>query len=130
MMNRKIIALVFLLIMVIGGLLFFQFLKQKSQPIFVEGEETLEVMMLRPDNSPMQDLEIDLWVANNPDGPPTAGYSRTDEEGKAVFKIPAGDYLIGFNSYGFPEEFLIPEKISTTVKTGENQETIVLQSIN
>jgi len=53
-------------------------------------------------------IEVSLWRTNESSGPPIA-VSRTNEEGMAIFEVPAGDYLIGFNELTFPDEFVYPE---------------------
>lgn len=115
------------IIILIAGIIIFQFSKQTPQPQFVEGEETLEVQILDPGNNPIQNVEIDLWTSENQNGPPSASYETTNSEGKVLFKIPQGNYLIGFNGYKFPEEFIFPEKISISVEKGENKKAITLE---
>ena len=127
--KKRIISLVVIILFIVGFLIF-HFLKSEVQPQFVEGEELLEVIILGPDNNPIQNIEVDLWVANNPNGPPTAGYAITNNEGKSIFKIPEGNYLISFNGYNFPKEFTLPDKTFVNVKKGENQETIILEINN
>ncbi|MFA5382882.1 MAG: hypothetical protein WC356_06955 [Candidatus Micrarchaeia archaeon] len=98
----------------------------QEQPKFVEGDETLEVTLLDPNNNPISNVEIDLWISQEPNGPPTAGYLITNTEGKVIFQVPEGEYLIGFNQNNFPKEFIDPGKNSVSVKKGENQKTIIL----
>jgi len=129
-MNKKIIVGAIIGILIIVGLASYQFLKPNPQPQFVEGEEMLEVIILGPDNNPIQNLEVDLWTIENQHGPPTAGYSFTDINGKVIFKIPEGDYLIGFNGVNFPKEFINPGQTQVPVKKGTNQETITLELNN
>ncbi len=115
------------IIILIAGIIIFQFSKQSPRPQFIEGEETLEVQILDANNNPIPNVEVDLWTLEDQNGPPSAGYKTTNSEGKVTFKIPQGDYLIGFNGYKFPEEFIFPEKISVYVEKGENQKTIILE---
>jgi hypothetical protein len=126
-MNKKIIIGIIVGIMVLIGIMSYQFLKPNSQPQFVEGEESLEVTILDPNDEPFLNLEVDLWTLENQNGPPTAGYLITDSDGKVIFKIPKGEYLIGFNGNNFPKEFINPGKIQVNVKKGENTETIRLE---
>jgi hypothetical protein len=126
-MKKSLIIGSCILILILLGVIGYQFLKPNSQPQFVEGEESLEITILSPDNNPVQNLEVDLWTLEDQNGPPTAGYSITDNEGKVLFKILEGDYLIGFNDYNFPKEFINPGKIQVPVKKGINQETIILE---
>lgn len=128
-MNKIIIGMlvgIVILISVVG----YQLLKPNPQPQFIEGEESLEITILGPDNNPLSNLEVDLWDLTNPKGPPTAGYSTTNNEGKVFFKIPEGDYLIGFNGINFPKEFINPGKTQVTVIKGKNKETIILNLIS
>jgi len=77
-MNKKIIIGIIVGIMVLIGIMSYQFLKPNSQPQFVEGEESLEVTILDPNDEPFLNLEVDLWTLENQNGPPTAGYLITD----------------------------------------------------
>jgi hypothetical protein len=125
-MNKKIIIGISIVIIILSVIIF-QFLKQNPQPQFVEGEESLEITILGPANNPFPNLEVDLWTLENPNGPPTAGYLITDAEGKVLFKILEGEYLIGFNGYNFPKEFINPEKVSVSVQKGTTTKEIILE---
>ncbi len=98
----------------------------QEQPKFVEGNETLEIILLDPNNNPLPNIEVDLWTNQKPNGPPTAGYLITNTEGKVIFQVPEGEYLLGFNQNNFPKEFIDPEKTSVLVKKGTNYYTINL----
>jgi hypothetical protein len=125
-MNKKIMIGIIVGIVILIGIVGYQFLKSNPQPQFIEGEEILEVTILGPDNNPISNLEVDLWTLESSSGPPTAGYLITDDEGKVIFEIPEGDYLIGFNGVSFPKEFINPGQIQVNVKKGKNKEAIIL----
>jgi len=126
-MKKSVIIgiIVIILIIIVGG--FFYFYESSSQPTQLEGEESLEVKILSPDNNSINDLEVDLWTSEKANGPPSAGILITNKQGIVLFKVPKGEYLIGFNSINFPEEFVYPEKISIIINKGENYKVIVLE---
>jgi hypothetical protein len=125
---RKILIVVGIAIVLVGVVAFLYY-KPSSEPTLLEGEENLEVKVLRPYGSPVEGIEVDLWTAENPSGPPTAGYAFTNAEGVASFEIPAGQYTIGFNSVNFPSGFIFPERTEASVIEGIlNQKTITLEA--
>lgn len=91
------------------------------------GNATLEVRVLAPDNSPVGNLEVDLWLAPTAGGPPDAGRRWTDASGVVTFRIIAGEYRIGFNKLNFPENYLSVEE-NVGLGAGErSQITVRLQ---
>jgi hypothetical protein len=95
---------------------------------YLEGNATLEVKILAPDDTPVKNLEVDLWTADAPSGPPNAGINYTNKDGIVVFKIPPGRYKIGFNIKNFPKNVICPETIEVEVTEKEvAQKTIKLQ---
>ena len=125
-MKKSLIVIGIIVILLIVGFIVFQFLKQSPSPQTVEGEETLQVQVFDSSNTPMPNLEVDLWTSENINGPPSAGISTTDNSGIVIFKLPEGEYMIGFNSLNFPAEFVYPEKTLVNVEKGENSKTINL----
>ena len=126
-MNRKIIIGIVAVIIILAVFAGFKYLKQEPQPTFVAGNETLEITILDSNSSPVQNIEVDLWKSENANGPPTAGISETDNSGKALFKVPGGNYLVGFNGLNFPDIFAYPEKSPVSVAKGETKKTIILE---
>lgn len=100
------------------------------QPAIISafGNVTLEVQVLAPDNSPVANLEVDLWLESTPPGgPPEAGRPWTDANGVATFRVIAGDYRIGFNMLNFPENY-VPVGENVSLSAGELlREVIQLQ---
>lgn len=62
------------------------------------GNNTLEVLVVSSSGSPVSGVEIDIWSAGSTSGPPQV-FNVTDENGRAVFGLPLGEFLVGFNSY-------------------------------
>ena len=83
-----------------------------------DGRSLLRVKMLQIDGTPIPNLEIDLWSANAPPGPPNAGVSTTDASGTAVFAVGAGDYHIGFNGSNFPAAYIMTSGRWAQVQAG------------
>jgi hypothetical protein len=95
---------------------------------YLYGNATLEVKVLAPDDTPLQNLEVDLWTADAPPGPPNVGVKYTDKDGVATFKIPSGNYKIGFNLNNFPDNLIYPEQVEVEVtEKGATQKIIKLQ---
>jgi len=94
----------------------------------VFGNATLEVQILAPDNSPVPNLEVDLWLASTLGGPPDAGRRHTDANGVVTFRIIAGDYKIGFNMLNFPENYVPVEENVSLSAGGVLRKTIQLRS--
>jgi predicted GH43/DUF377 family glycosyl hydrolase len=103
----------------------------QQEPKFLTGDETLEITILAPNSSPLGHIEVDLWKSITMKGPPDAGYSSTNEKGVAVFKVPEGEYQVGFNMINFPQDMMYPEKQPVTVNKGIiNRKTITLVAKN
>jgi protocatechuate 3,4-dioxygenase beta subunit len=120
-------VVIFAAALIIGGMILFRN-KSSEEPEFVYGDETLQITVIDELGEPVANLEVDLWTANNAEGAPSAGYLKTDAQGNAVFKVPAGNYLVGFNGVGFPDEYVFSgRKIDVPVDTGLNQKTIILE---
>jgi hypothetical protein len=94
---------------------------------YLEGNATLEVTILASNSTPFQNLEVNLWTADAPPGPPNVSIKYTNESGIAVFKIPLGSYKIGFNMKNFPKDFIYPEQVQVEVTTEITQKIIKLQ---
>jgi hypothetical protein len=92
---------------------------------YLQGNATLKVIILAPDDTPFQNMEVDLWTADAPPGPPNVGIKYTNESGVATFKIPAGDYKIGFNVKNFPKDYIYPEEIPVSVTEEKTVEKII-----
>ncbi len=125
MKKMMIAGVIIFVVLLLSGFFYFKPSKN-SQPVQLYGEESLTIIVLDSMNNPVKNLEVDLWTSTSPSGPPSAGFLMTDEMGKVKFMIPEGDYLIGFNQIGFPEEFLYPKKISVVVNVGNNEKEIIL----
>ncbi len=123
---KKILVIVIIIAFLIIGFFIFQFSKQSPYPQTIEGNETLEITVLDSNNNSVSNLEVDLWTLEKQNGPPSAGILSTNNNGKVLFKIPEGNYLIGFNSIDFPEKFEYPSKTGINVKKGENKKIIIL----
>jgi hypothetical protein len=95
---------------------------------YIEGNATLEVIVSTSDDTPLKNLEVDLWTADAPPGPPDVGVKYTNESGVAVFKIPFGSYKIGFNVKTFPKGFIYPEQVQVEVTTEIVQKIIRLEA--
>lgn len=105
--------------------------EETNQPNFLIGEEVLEVIVMGPDNLPLKNLEVDLWTKEKLSGPPNAGYTITDEQGKAIFNVPIGEYKIGFNTLNFPQNLENPVAIYVVVTEGViNSKIINLETID
>ncbi|MBN2420860.1 hypothetical protein JXB27_01120, partial [Candidatus Woesearchaeota archaeon] len=117
-MKMKKAILILMLIFVIGC--------SNSEPTFITGNETLEIELLGPDSLPLSKIEIDLWQKDAVKGPPNAGYIFTDENGIAVFKVPEGEYQIGFNYENFPTNLIYPAKEPIAVGKGMNKKIIMV----
>ena len=98
---------------------------QTEKPRILQGNATLEVKILAPDDTPVQNLEVDLWTADAPSGPPNAGINYTNKDGIVIFKIPPGRYKIGFNANNFPKNIIYPEPIEVEVTEKEIAQKII-----
>jgi len=87
---------------------------------------TLHVLVVGPDSLPVSGLEVDLWHDTTRAGPPDAAVSFTNSSGIAVFAIPKGGYLIGFNLINFPSELEAPREMPVSVSDDFNNATINL----
>jgi|YelNatPaOPRAMG01_1025707.scaffolds.fasta_scaffold89020_2 hypothetical protein len=92
---------------------------------YLEGNATLEVKILAPDDTPFQNLEVDLWTADAPLGPPNVGINYTNKDGIVIFKIPPGRYKIGFNLKNFPKNIVYPEPVEVEVTEKEVAQKII-----
>lgn len=89
---------------------------------------TLHVLVLGPESEPVDSLEVDLWKDSEISGPPTAGVSHTNLSGIAVFSMPKGGYIIGFNLLNFPETFEVPMETPVSISEDFNNITINLHN--
>lgn len=123
MLNRKQIKVVLAALLAVGLSLPFIF------PNTALAAGTLRVTVLKPDGTPMTGLEVDLWTAAAPPPDPPGWNDNTNDDGVVVFTVEAGDYLIGFNAIGWPEEYVYPQQPTpVTVVEGEvTEKTIMLQ---
>lgn len=128
MKKEFVIFGVVIVLLISAGFYFFNKINDNS-PAFLYGNETLKIKVVDAGNNYVENIEVDLWSAENANGPPTAGISATNNGGIAEFKIPEGNYLIGFNSNNFPGNFVYPEKTGVNVIKGSNEKTILLKSL-
>ncbi len=102
--------------------------KQQGEPGSLAGNETLEIFILNTDGSPLGNIEVDLWKKETMAGPPDVGFEITNSQGKAVFRVPAGEYRIGFNQVNFPKNMEYPEPEFVVVEEGiPSSRTITLK---
>lgn len=87
---------------------------------FESGSSIIELTAIRPDGTPLANLEIDLWKNITLTGAPDAGMNVTDENGILTFSVPAGTYRIGYNANNFPSG-LIPPEITITIADNETK---------
>lgn len=117
-MKKSVAIGVIIGILIIAGIVWYFYPgSSSSQPSQLTGDETLEVKVAMNNEVPIGDLEVDLWKASS-QGIPDAGYNYTDSQGIVIFKIPAGEYEIGFNNVNFPENLVFPERTSVLVEEG------------
>jgi len=64
----------------------------------LQSNNTLQVIVLSSGGSPISGVEVDVWSADNANSAPQA-YATTGADGIALFNMPLGDVLIGFNSF-------------------------------
>jgi len=119
---------IFLLIIVIVCFSsIYQFIKQSVQRGDIRGETKLEVTVVKENETPVADLEVD--VGEKPGTPPQGGVMTTDEKGVATFYIRPGLYVIYFNAKNFPKDLEYPQD-SKQVRVEEgkiNQATVTLK---
>jgi hypothetical protein len=96
----------------------------KPETHFLQGNATLKVIVLAPDDTSVKNLEVDLWT-ENASGPPNAGINYTNKDGVVIFKIPEGSYKIGFNAKNFPKNLIYPEPITVNVTEEKPIEEII-----
>lgn len=101
-----IISVVVLIALILAGYFYFN---SSQEPKQLVGDETLEVTLKIDNGNPLNRIEVDLWKAGSK-GAPNAGVSHTDDNGKAIFNIPDGEYEIGFNLNNFPNNLVYPEE--------------------
>jgi hypothetical protein len=127
---KKII--IFIIIFVAGYLLgsFFPLSLTPSSPQGdIQGDTELRVIVLRDDNQPVPNLEVD--VAEKPGQPPLGGTAETDQQGVATFFVKPGTYYIYFNDSNFPSDLQTLEQGSKRIEVREgeiNEEIINLKS--
>jgi hypothetical protein len=99
--------LILIVALVVVGVIFI-YPKVSSPKTPSSQNEILEVRLQEEySNNAITDpsIEISLWYANGT----FVGTSMSNEEGIAIFEVPIGNYLIGFNELTFPDEFIYPE---------------------
>lgn len=129
MVKKSFLIAIALAVVLISAVALFFYSRSSSQPTYLEGGEVLEIQVLGPDGGPISNLEVDLWTSETPAGPPSAGVSATNGEGIAVFKIPEGNYLVGFNMINFPEDFSYPAKNPVSAEKGMLNRKIISLSL-
>jgi hypothetical protein len=98
-----------------------------ESPQRVEEKSKLQVTVLKDDNTPVANLEVD--VAEEPGPPPEGGKTKTDGNGVATFHLKAGIYYIYFNSLGFPTDLKYPQPETIQIQQDiVNKYTIVLKT--
>ncbi len=115
MMNLKLALLVAGLSVLIAGCSTTQTVNEAI------GDNTLEVLVMNTEGSPLSGIEVDVWGVSSANGPPQV-FNSTDENGRAVFGLPLGEFLVGFNSYSeetFPSSIynFIPERQEVTISS-------------
>ncbi len=116
-MKKSVITGIVIGILIIAGIAWYFYPGSSSQPSQLIGDETLEVKVSMDNGVHLENLEVDLWKAGS-QGPPDAGYNYTDSQGIVIFKIPAGEYEIGFNGVNFPENLVFPNRTYVLVEEG------------
>lgn len=96
---------------------------------YLEGNATLKVIVLAPDDMPIQNLEVDLWTADAPPGPPNVAIKYTNKDGIVIFKIPPGNYRIGFNMRTFPKDLIYPGDVEVEVTEEETAQKIIKRAL-
>lgn len=83
-------------------------------PKSILGNAELHVTILFANNTPAQNLEVD--VGENPGPPAEGGFVFTNENGTAIFFLKPGVYAIYFNQGNFPADMQTPqlERIKVT----------------
>lgn len=96
-------------------------------PKSVSGSAELHVTILFANNTPAQNLEVD--VGDKPGPPLEGGFIFTNENGTAVFFLKPGVYAIYFNQGNFPVDMQTPqlERIKVT-EDKIAEKTIVLKA--
>lgn len=123
-MKKIIIISGVVLIALILGIYFY--FNSSQEPKQLVGDEILEVTLTIDNGSPLSKIEVDLWKAGSK-GAPNAGISHTDDNGKAIFNVPDGEYEVGFNLNNFPNNLVYPEKTYVLVEKGiPTSKTIVI----
>lgn len=98
----------------------------ESGSAVISSNVTLHVLVIGPDGLPVSGLEVDLWHDTTRAGPPDAAVSFTNSSGIAVFAIPKGGYLVGFNLINFPSELEVPREMPVSVSDDFNNATVNL----
>jgi hypothetical protein len=127
MKNKIIFSIVIILVFAagyfLGNIIPFNFsFGQKN----IRGDAELRVLVLRDNNQPVRNLEVDL--AEEPGAPPEGGTAETDENGIATFFVKPGIYYIYFNMGNFPGDLQPLEQGSQLAKVESG--TINLETVN
>jgi len=97
----------------------------------VEGDTPLYVQILSDAGTPVANLEVDFGIRNADGGHELAMYNFTNQSGVATFFVKDGDYLIFFNTNGFPSNLAYMGALTSVTVTNAtlNEKTITLKNI-
>jgi hypothetical protein len=126
-MKKSVLVIGIILAIIIIALGIYYYPHIEETPETVSGSESLNIIITSLDNTPISNLEVDLWTEKDTQGPPSAGIVMTNSQGVATFNIPEGNYFVGFNQIGFPTQFEYQKKMPIIINKGANQKTIILQ---
>lgn len=91
----------------------------------IKGNAELKVTVLRPDQSPATNLEVD--IATEAGQVLEGGHVKTDSTGVATFHIKPNNYFIFFNAVNFPKDLEYHGDLQVTVEEGKTAtQTITL----
>ncbi len=79
----------------------------------------VEIEVLDPENKPVPDLELYVKESAGAQGEPENIYSRTNADGIAAFKLLKGNCTIDFTLSTFPENYIYPGPVKTSVVPGK-----------
>jgi hypothetical protein len=92
----------------------------------ISGNAQLKVTVLRPDNSPATNLEVD--ISTEAGRVLNGGHEKTDSNGIATFNVQPGNYYIFFNAINFPKGLFYTDVPPVTLQSGKTaSQTIILR---
>lgn len=76
---------------------------------------------------PFPGLQVGVWRAGSSSTVADFGYETTDKSGWAELRIPAGDYIVGFNPDTFPDhDYNYPSKPLVSITKGTKEIVITV----